>query len=194
MTPPGHERTPGSPPRSYQRRTLLVKRSLQLKYITLVFASVLVAVLIVAGDVYYTLASGILLDNPTLAPLMAKVNHLILVKMIIYFGIVMILSAIVSHRMAGPVYRFEQSARRVSEGDLSHRVGLRGGDELLELQEAFNRMIASLQTKVQKDRHLAERIAGRIEELARKAPDPASAGELRALKKEIEHLTSDFKV
>lgn len=181
-------------PRSYQRRTILVKKSLQLKYIAYVFACVLLAVLLVGGDVYYTLAKEILLDNPALAPLLAKVNNLILMKLILYFGIILVTSAIASHRLAGPVYRFEQSAREIGQGNLQHRVGLRGGDELLELQEAFNRMAASLQTKVQKERTLAERISARLESLAEKAHDKHAAEELRAVQREVDHLTADFKV
>jgi len=180
--------------KKFQRRTILVKRSLQLRYMGLVFLASLAAALIVGGGIYYTLAKYVLLDNPMLAPVMARVHHLILVQMTLYFGIITILAAVISHRIAGPLYRFEASAKTLAQGDLTHRVALRAGDELAEMQETFNEMAASLQTRVQKDRQLARRIAGKLETLSKRLEDGGLRPELAALKEEVEHLTQDFKV
>ena len=71
----------------------------------------------------------------------------------------------------------------------------------MELQDEMNAMIASLQRKVQKDRALAEHLATRLEETARKLPDSAGPedvarlkDDLRALKAELQHITGGFKV
>ena len=142
----------------FQRRTVLVKRALQLKYIGMVFVSVLLASCIVGLDMYYTMARLVLNDNPSLAPAVTQFNTIILVKLGLYLVLMLLISLYVSHRFAGPIYRFEKSAQIVSSGDLTHRVSLRTGDELLELQEEFNGMLASLQALVQKDRNLAARV------------------------------------
>ncbi len=184
-----------APPR-FQRRTVLVKRALQLKYIGMVFVSVLLASAIVGLDMYYTMARLVLNDNPQLASAVTQFNTIILVKLALYLVLMLLISLYVSHRFAGPIYRFEKSAQIVSSGDLTHRVSLRTGDELLELQEEFNGMLASLQALVQKDRNLAARIAERLEAAARKLPDGAQASrdDLKSIQVELEHLTQSFKV
>ena len=62
-----------------------------------------------------------------------------LLKLFIYFAIVLLVAGVVSHRMAGPIYKFEKSAAVLGGGDLTHRIFLRNGDQLLELQEALKR-------------------------------------------------------
>ncbi len=185
-------------PQKFQRRTVLIKRSLQLKYIGLVFLSVLLASLIVGGDIYYTMARMVLTDNPSLAPAVAHFNTIILVKLVLYLALMLLISLYVSHRFAGPIYRFEKSAQVVSAGDLTHRVSLRTGDELLELQEEFNGMLASLQALVQKDRnlaaHLAERLTAALKKLPENEAGSALRDELLSLRDQLGHITSSFKV
>jgi methyl-accepting chemotaxis protein len=180
----------------FQRRTVLVKRALQLKYIGMVFVSVLLASIIVGGDIYYTMARMVLAENPSMAPQVSQFNWIIAVKLVLYLGLMLMISLYVSHRFAGPIYRFEKSAQIVASGDLTHRVCLRTGDELLELQEEFNGMVANLQALVQKDRNLASRLSERVSTLSKRSPREAGdlGEELRALKMELEHLTQSFKV
>ena len=59
---------------------------------------------------------------------------------------------LVTHRLVGPVYRLKICARQVRDGHLSLAVnGLRKGDELQDLFEAFREMVASLRTAQQRD-------------------------------------------
>ena len=180
----------------FQRKTVLVKRSLQLKYIGMVFLSVLVASLIVGGDVYYSMTRVMLTECPSVTDRMGQFNTVLMVKTALYLGLMLLISLYVSHRFAGPIYRFEKSAQAVASGDLTHRVSLRTGDELMELQEEFNGMTAALQALVQKDRNLVQRLSARVDELSRRLPDDAGAirEDLKALKVELEHLTRSFKV
>lgn len=59
---------------------------------------------------------------------------------------------LVTHRLVGPVYRLKVCARAVRDGRLALAVnGLRKGDELQDLFEAFREMVASLRTAQQRD-------------------------------------------
>lgn len=191
------EATPPEAAQKFQRRTVIVKRSLQIKYVGIIFLSVLLGSLIVGGDIYYNMSKIILAENPSLTPMISQFNTAILVKVCLYLAIVLLISIFVSHRFAGPIYRFEKSAQIVSGGDLTHRVSLRTGDELMELQEEFNGMIASLQALVQKERNLAEHLASRVDEALKKIPegslDPLRR-DLENLRLELKHLTQSFKV
>ena len=180
----------------FQRKTVLVKRSLQLKYIGMVFLSVLVASLIVGGDVYYSLSRVMLTECPSVTDRIVQFNTVLLVKVALYLGLMLMISLYVSHRFAGPIYRFEKSCQALSTGDLTHRVSLRTGDELMELQEEFNGMAAALQAMLQKDRNLAQRLVERVDEAAKRLPEGADRAreDLKALKVELDHLTKSFKV
>jgi methyl-accepting chemotaxis protein len=184
------------PTQKFQRKTVLVKRSLQLKYIAMVFLSVLVASMIVGGDIYYSLSRVLLTECPSAADHVVQFNSVLLVKTALYLGLMLLISLYVSHRFAGPIYRFEKSAQSVAGGDLTHRVSLRTGDELMELQEEFNGMVSGLQSLVQKDRNLAQRLSERVDDVAKKLPDDADAArrELKDIKLELAHLTKSFKV
>lgn len=179
----------------FQRKTVLVKRTLQIKYIGMVFLSVLMASVIVGGDVYYSLTRLMLVECPSVPDRVVTLSGVLAVKVALYLGLMLLISLYVSHRFAGPIYRFEKSAQAVAEGDLTHRVSLRTGDELMELQEEFNGMLAALQALVQKDRNLARRLAERVDEVAKRLPQDSPAREdLKALKLELEHVTKSFKV
>lgn len=178
----------------FQRKTVLIKRSLQLRYIALLFVCILLAVAIVGVDFYWTLYRIAANDNPALLPLLEKLQQGLLVKFILYSGIIAIVSLFISNRIAGPVYRFEQSALVVGSGDLTHRVRLRRGDEFMELQDEFNDMVARLQGKALQDRNLVERLSQRLSRLAQDAPSDQARQDLAALRAELEHLGTGFKV
>ncbi len=57
---------------------------------------------------------------------------------------IVVFSFYVTHRLAGPLYRLEKVAKEVQGGDLSRRIRLRNGDDLLELAEAFNQTVIAI--------------------------------------------------
>jgi len=62
-----------------------------------------------------------------------------------------------SHKIAGPLYRFVMCARELANGNLKIQVNLRKGDELRELETAFNDMTDRLRGVVRQDRqHLKD--------------------------------------
>jgi len=183
-------------PQRFQRRVVLVKRQLQFKYVGLVFFSVLCASLIIGGDIYYNMYRLIVTEAPSLGPAASQFNFIILVKLALYLVLMLLISVFVSHRFAGPIFRFERSAQTVAKGDLTHRVALRTGDELMELQDEFNAMTAGLQGLVQKDRNLAAHLAARVDDIAQRLPADAAAAreDLASLKLELQHMTQAFKI
>ncbi|MFH2202557.1 MAG: methyl-accepting chemotaxis protein [Elusimicrobiota bacterium] len=191
----------GEPTQRFQRRTVLVKRGLQLKYAAIVFAAVAFTALIVGIGSYLTMFRFIEENDPSLMPILSQVIRMDMVKMIIFMGIMFLVSMFVSHRFAGPIYRFERSAQVLSTGDLTHRVALRTGDDLMELQDEVNAMIVNLQRLVQKDRSLVEHLTARLDETLKNLPDTPAETEidhlrddLKSLREELHHITRSFKV
>ncbi|MCA9582236.1 MAG: methyl-accepting chemotaxis protein, partial [Myxococcales bacterium] len=54
---------------------------------------------------------------------------------------------IVTHRMAGPIFKMKRLLREVAAGDLTPKPGLRKGDELQDLFEAFAEMVESMRER-----------------------------------------------
>ena len=51
-----------------------------------------------------------------------------------------------SHRVAGPLVRFQRTLESLAAGETVHEVRLRRGDLLMDLQASFNQYLASLRT------------------------------------------------
>ena len=130
--------------KSFQRRTIFIKKNLQLRYMFLMVTCVLCGLAIMGLELTATLND--LFDTyPTLVqPIYDEFVPIVsdfFYKIAIYVLLVVIISAIVSHKMAGPVYRFEQTCKEIAKGDFSQRVHLRKGDQFTELQNEFNHMM-----------------------------------------------------
>lgn len=83
------------------------------------------------------------------ADLFQNVLDIILVAGVIVFLIVEIISLIIGVAMTrtitGAVHRLYQGTQKVIEGDFSHRIEVRGKDQLAELSRSFNSMTENLE-------------------------------------------------
>lgn len=183
------------PSEKFQRKTILIKKKLQYKYMTLIIASVLIAFLIVGLDLVWTV-SKFMNEHPMMQNIIGDINSmapLFLIKIVMYMIIVVIVSAVVSHRMAGPVFKFERSVAVLGKGDLTHRVILRKGDHLTELQDGFNDMARNLQDAVKADRTIVRGVSSELKNLSSKIPG-AEAGEIKRISETLEKTFAFFKV
>lgn len=70
------------------------------------------------------------------------VTFLVQCLLILLFSIA--INLFVSHKIAGPVFRFEHSLRCIGEGDLQHVARTRDGDQIKSMVFALNRLIEAL--------------------------------------------------
>lgn len=134
------------PAQQFQRKTIMIKKRLQYHYMALIFLSVLVAFVIMWLDTLWTV-SKVVGEHPMMVPLLDELSSmapLFIIKIVMYMVIVLMVSAVISHRLAGPIFKFEKSCAAVAEGDLTHRVYLRKGDQLTDLQDQFNNMMEAV--------------------------------------------------
>lgn len=136
---------------SFQRRTIFIKKNLQIRYMILMVTCVLCGLAIMTLELIATLndlfdAYPILMQPiyDEFIPIISDFFY----KIAIYVLLVVIISAIVSHKMAGPVYRFEQACKAIAKGDFTQRVHLRKGDQLIELQDEFNKMMDVVESRI----------------------------------------------
>jgi methyl-accepting chemotaxis protein len=177
-------------PLGYRRRTLFIKKSFQYRYIAWVAGSVLVVTAVALSDVFITLLRReIALNLPLrVSDLYNFSDPMTLLKLAVYLAGVLVVSVILSHRIAGPLFRFEKSTEEVGRGNLSFRISLRKEDEFREFQEKFNAMTESLRDKVSEDVERAARVRKELEALAN---DPGLApGAAATVRRAAETLSS----
>lgn len=131
-----------------RRKIFFIKKKLQLRYVLLVFFAMIVTALISVGGAYYliwqTIAAELAVPEiiaETLLPALTKVNIMLLIFLPSAFIVMILLSILVSHRIAGPIYRVEKDLDEIVKGDYSRRIKFRAGDDLQELAEKINKLL-----------------------------------------------------
>jgi len=71
---------------------------------------------------------------------------------------VVVVSMFLTHRFAGPMYRFEKSFEEMIKGNFNFQVRLREKDEGKELAEMMNQFISMISLNVKEMRHLIDEI------------------------------------
>lgn len=134
--------------------TLLLNPRYQLKFVLLVMGSSLCLAAANAGVFYHYVSENysILVD---LSPMTDEAKqqlyrelHQIVISMTMisigFSGLAGIVALWLSHRTAGPLYRFRRVFEQIAEGQRDLRVNLRPGDEFQEVADAFNVMMDRL--------------------------------------------------
>jgi len=174
--------------RTWRRRNYFIKKELQGRYIFSFF------VFVIIGSIIFTLIFSLLSSN-TLTIIYENSNlrigktPLILIKEILSAqwifiataGIaVVIVSMFLTHRFAGPIYRFEKSIEDMTKGNFNFQIRLRKKDEGKELAQMINQLIDTLSSNIGEMRHVADEIDSRVAE-AYKSIDRTEEGKEAAL-------------
>ncbi|MBM3245635.1 MAG: hypothetical protein FJZ15_07605 [Candidatus Omnitrophica bacterium] len=134
--------------KSNKRRGKYLGTAFQNKLLFLVFASAIIPTTIVALCVYYLIfnmmAWQLVIPESiayNLVPVLRKVNIIIFVSIPIILALVWTAALIISHRIAGPIYRMEKELDERISGAKHGPIHLRKKDEFKALVEKFNKLI-----------------------------------------------------
>ncbi len=179
-----------------KRKIVFVKRTFQTRYILWVVTFVLIAITAIGVDFYFHFGREVQnFMDPALYDLFKTDSYVFLFKLIIYMIGVTLFAIIGSHRLAGPIYRFERSTRVVGSGDLTHRIKTRNGDELGDLRDEFNVMTESLQRLISHDAHMALRVSKHLNELVtHKHLTPEVLQKVQQIKSDVDLLHKGFRI
>ncbi len=152
--------------KTWKRRNFFVKKELQGRYIFIFF------IFVVLGSMLYTAIFSILSAN-TLS-IVYKGNNLLLGKtstilfmemlrtnwiLILSGGIVVVIIAVfLTHRVAGPIYKFERTIDGMALGNLDFHLKLRKHDEGKDLADAINRLKNTLASNIESMKELSGEI------------------------------------
>jgi CheY-like chemotaxis protein len=131
------------------RRNYLVNRRLQFKYAFLI-SGVLATVLVLMEAHVFLVIRMVEPEfmNPVLLEPLRSLQGWMLASGLIFMVVIPILSIFVSHKIAGPLFRFEKTLRDAlqSEGPIPP-IRLRQGDELQSLADLINQLLERLPKK-----------------------------------------------
>lgn len=152
----------------YKRRVILIKKAFQFKYATIIVALFAISALIVWWELYQSM-TGLyqhgMIEDPALMELLSQITQAVAIKLSVALIMVWALAIMLSHFIAGPIYRIEKSLGILKTGDLTHRIYLRKHDEMMSVAESFNNALDFLQESVKEDRVKLERSVRRLEEM-----------------------------
>ena len=138
------------------RRRYFIKSAFQIKMILQFIFIMILAGLILGFELYIFTSNE--LDTKLFQAHMRIINTwdillpTIILTMISVFILVFIITVYMviylSHKIAGPLYKFEIISNEIGKGNFKVNVKLRDKDELIPLQNAFENMLENLQGKI----------------------------------------------
>ena len=177
----------------YRRKQYLIEKRFQMRYTAIILCVMFLTSFIAVYTTYFTSLTilGEKLANVypqgRLIPILNTVNLTIIMRMLFVIPFLVVGSILISHRIAGPVYRIRRHLETVGDGDLSVEVHLRKGDELKNLAEAVNRMQRKLKFIIGDHLQYAKKISAAVES-AKKQLASDAGGDAQKVDKMFEDL------
>jgi nitrogen fixation/metabolism regulation signal transduction histidine kinase len=160
-----------------KRRKLYIKKNFQFNFI-LKFCLLVVCGAILSTVVLSLLSTGTLTSTYRDSELIIEATSAAILPAVIYTNLITValiglatimVTLFISHKLAGPIYRFETDLETIAAGDLTKTIRLRKNDQLHDFADGLNRMTAGLRAKA-----LIVR-----DELEQACQDPSLTGDAR---------------
>ena len=133
------------------RRKLLVNHPLQIKYLSVIVAAMLVPTLVMGFCLYhmvfYLLANEMVFPEAiasNLVPVIDRVNAIMAVTLPLVVAVIFWMGLTLSHRIVGPISRIERELDKIIGGDFRHQIRLRKNDDLADIANKINSITAKL--------------------------------------------------
>ena len=141
---------------SNKRKNYFVKKDFQVRFI-LKFCLLLFIGVILSTGLLFLFSQDSLTSSFQQSRLEIKNTSIAILPSVMYTNLItlglitlgtIIVTLLVSHKIAGPLFRFEKELDAISTGDLTKRVVLREKDQGKEMAETLNVMISSFHDKI----------------------------------------------
>lgn len=151
----------------YTRKQYFIKKGLQTRFIwTILLIIFLVFVIISCNLLFFATYLRNELPESDIVKLaevyrfvMAELYDKLILLGVVNLIIVVVISLFFSHQIAGPIYKIEQTLKRIRDGSLRHRLKFRNTDNLDDLADQFNATLDYLTGPYPKIGESLERIA-----------------------------------
>lgn len=110
-----------------------------------------------------------------------------LIQSLLIFLFSLAINLFISHKIAGPIYRFEHTLRCIDAGDLQHVARTRDSDQIKSMVSTLNRLVASL-----RHRYIAlQDVEQELNQIIRQQKNGESP-DSRRLQQQIAHLRAQL--
>ena len=125
------------------RKQYIVKKGFQLRFMIIIITA-MVLIAIVTGLSIYSAVMQTLVNQfhgENLAMIQHAITYKLFIRSLLLIFAIAILSVFISHRVAGPIYKFEHIIGDLASGKKVEEFKLRKRDEFYELALAINNLI-----------------------------------------------------
>ncbi len=188
--------------KKYRRRTYLLNNSFQGKHIFIYFT------LSALGIVFFTAlfflftgdALAIMYENGDLH--LGKIPEILMDRILgahwvfyVVGGLILVvISTLITHKVAGPLYRFEKSLDSMIDGDISFDMHLRKNDECKNLADRFNRFNSILRSKIRAMMGLVEEIDDSLVRAEKNIKDNEDLDQAIAMNRRLKKMLYEFNI
>lgn len=190
-----------------RRRIYLIDKKLQLRFTFLVVALVLIYSLFLGGATYLNYKiSCIVFDttsvyNPAVEDAIKSEGRRTVATTTIFLvinGIVVgLVFILLTHKVAGPLYRLQKNMEIVSSGKLPRKMTLRKNDELTYMADSFNEMTEGLRKAAESEaselQAVAEQLGGVLEKLKQAGQSDESLAGIQACLEKVKGVHESRK-
>ena len=122
------------------RKQYIVKKGFQIRFMIIIIAAMLLIALITGLSIYSAVMQTLITQfhGENLALIKQAITYKLFIRSLLLVFAIAILSVFISHRTAGPIYKFEQIIRALAQGKEVQEIKLRKRDEFYELSSAIN--------------------------------------------------------
>ena len=224
---------------NYERRSYFINAGIQLRYMSVIVVSMLVASFVTGFVLYFGIWGAVIPEFSTeslankletasrlrdyeqvrmrmpenkelsvfkeakllsdheqgvVAGILASANLKLIPRLLAVILVMAVASIFISHKIAGPAYRFNRSAVSIAEGDLTTKFNLRKDDEFKDVAESLEKMAGSLRKRIGGVLSSANEISRGLDKLQGTAEDKRLISELKAGLTALEKELSAFKL
>jgi len=106
-------------------------------------------------------------EDKELASKQQRTQHILIASMVgfsfIFLVVVFLYGIVLTHKVAGPLFKISRYMEKIIEGKLDPLWGLRKGDQLVDFFNLFHEMYDTIKERTGKDADLLERVAKALE-------------------------------
>lgn len=146
----------------FKRKNIFIKKGFQTNFSLKFLVLIVIESFMVSGLFSYLLRGTVITGYTGSELVIARTGEYFMPKLLLANLAVIVITAsagflillLVSHKIAGPLYRFEKSLEETGKGDLTHRFSLRSDDQMGVLAQRlndFNATMDSTLAKMQED-------------------------------------------
>lgn len=179
------------PKAPFKRKQIYINMDLQFKYSLILIFTMFVEMIIIGIAMLYVISQ----PKPDVPGANIYFIYRVVLTVILLLTLCNITVGVwLSHKVAGPLFRFIMCTREVANGNLRIQANLRKGDELRELETAFNDMTERLRANVREERRRIDEIVAAVDKAAGEVGKGKAQEQLAVIKEMVLKINSQYTI